>query len=116
MSLGGGGGSEPEVYNSLVSYFNLKSTNVLQSRIWEQCIMGNYCPSGAADETKNSKSRFFFKLTTHLWGTVRICLLFYRQDSRKFNLNWALLSDDLILFHTSVLDIWAALNWAFQMS
>lgn len=41
--------------------FQLKKCVVeSQSSIWEQCVVGNRSPSGAAGETKHSRSRLFF--------------------------------------------------------
>lgn len=59
-----------------------------QSSIWEQCIMGNHCLSGAAGETKNSISRFLFFFMTHLWGTVGISDVYCSTVRNLANLIW----------------------------
>lgn len=62
-----------------------------QSSIWKQCIVGNHCPSGAAGETKHSRSRLFvllFLFMTHLWGTVGISGVYCSTVQILANLIW----------------------------
>lgn len=62
-----------------------------QSSIWKQCIVGNRCPSGAAGETRPSRSRLFlllFLFMTHLWGTVGISGVYCSTVQILANLIW----------------------------